>query len=82
MTAASLVGSWWSARRRIENWWVWIAADVIYVGVYLYKGLNLTAGLYAAFVLLALLGLRRWRHAYAAQAAQAENVADKLAVVA
>lgn len=61
--AGSLVASWWSARRRIENWWLWIVVDCIYVGMYAYKGLELTALLYAAFVALAALGLRRWRAA-------------------
>jgi len=37
--------------------------DLIYIGEYVYKGLNLTAGLYALFVLLAMLGLRDWRRA-------------------
>lgn len=63
LTAASLVGSWWAARRRIENWWLWIAVDVVYVGVYLSKGLVQTAGLYAAFVGLAVVGLVQWRRA-------------------
>jgi nicotinamide mononucleotide transporter len=67
LTAASLVGSWWAARRRIENWALWIAADVVYVGVFLYKGLRPTAALYAAFVALAVLGLRRWQVALEGQ---------------
>jgi nicotinamide mononucleotide transporter len=41
--------------------------DVVYVGEYIYKDLNLTAGLYAFFVLLAVLGLRGWRKALAEQ---------------
>ncbi len=44
-----------------------IVVDVLYVGVYLIKHLYLTAVLYAAFVLLAVLGLRRWQAAAAAQ---------------
>ena len=68
LTAASLVGTWWAARRRIESWWLWIAVDVVYVGVYLVKGLALTAVLYAAFVVLAVVGLVGWRRAYTAQA--------------
>lgn len=67
MFAGSLVASWWSARRRIENWLLWIVVDCIYIGMYVAKGLLLTALLYAAFVGLAVVGLRRWRIAYAAQ---------------
>lgn len=59
----SLVANWWQARKNIANWWLWIAVDAVYVGEYLYKALWPTALLYAAFVPLAVLGLREWRRA-------------------
>ena len=59
----SLVATWWQARKHIANWWLWILVDAIYVGEYIYKGLWPTALLYAAFVPLAMLGLRDWRRA-------------------
>ncbi|HVN93587.1 MAG TPA: nicotinamide riboside transporter PnuC [Terracidiphilus sp.] len=59
----SLVATWWQARKHIANWWLWILVDAIYVGEYLYKDLRATALLYAAFVPLAILGLRDWRRA-------------------
>jgi len=67
LLAGSLVGSVWAARRNLESWWVWIVVDVLYVGVYVVKHLYLTALLYAAFVVLAILGLRRWQAAFATQ---------------
>jgi nicotinamide mononucleotide transporter len=67
LTGFSLVGTWWGAQKYIANWWLWIVVDLIYIGEYIYKGLNLTAGLYALFVLLAMLGLRDWRRALAQQ---------------
>ena len=69
LTSFSLVGTWWGARKYIANWWLWIVVDVIYVWEYVYKGLDLTAGLYAVFVVLAGLGLRDWRRALRAQTA-------------
>lgn len=63
LTGASLVGTWWGTQKYLANWWLWIVVDVIYVGEYLYKHLILTAGLYAVFVGLAMLGLRDWRRA-------------------
>ncbi len=69
LTGASLVGTWWGARKYIANWWLWIVVDVIYIGEYEFKGLNLTAGLYGLFVVLAALGLRDWRRALAGQRA-------------
>jgi nicotinamide mononucleotide transporter len=69
LTGFSLVGTWWGARKYIANWWLWIVLDVIYIGEYVYKQLNLTAGLYALFVALAVLGLRDWRRALKQQSA-------------
>ncbi len=59
--AASLVASVWAARRYLESWWAWVLIDALYVGVYLVKQAYLTALLYAIFIALACLGLRRWR---------------------
>lgn len=63
LASYSLVASWWGARKHIANWWLWIAVDLIYIGEYLYKGLQATALLYAGLVVLAILGLRDWRKA-------------------
>ncbi|WP_288392784.1 nicotinamide riboside transporter PnuC [uncultured Herbaspirillum sp.] len=61
LTAGSLVGQFLLSRKKLENWLVWIAVDVLYVGLYVYKHLTLTAMLYALFVLMAAAGWRRWR---------------------
>lgn len=51
------------ARRKLENWVVWIAVDLVAIGLYASRGLTLTAGLYALFLLLATLGFFQWRSA-------------------
>jgi len=63
LTAGSLVGTALAARKKVENWHTWILVDVLYVGLYVYKGLYLTAWLYAGFVVMAVFGLRAWRTA-------------------
>jgi nicotinamide mononucleotide transporter len=60
-TAMSLGAQWLMSRRILANWHLWIAADLVYVPLYLYKGLFVTAGLYALFLALCVLGLRDWR---------------------
>jgi nicotinamide mononucleotide transporter len=65
-TAASLGAQWLMSRRVIENWWLWIAVDLVYVPLYVYKQLHVTAGLYALFLALCVLGLRDWRRELAA----------------
>lgn len=63
LTAGSLVGQLLLSRKKLENWLVWIVVDVLYVGLYGYKGLILTAVLYAIFVIMAVIGLRAWKKA-------------------
>jgi len=71
LAAGSLAAQWLQARKWFENWWVWIAVDVVYVGLYLAKGLAATALLYAMFTALAVSGLLAWRRALPAGAAPA-----------
>ena len=63
LTSFSLVAQFWSTRKHIANWWLWIAVDTIYTSVFVYKNLYLTAVLYAFFIFLAVIGLRAWRRA-------------------
>jgi nicotinamide mononucleotide transporter len=60
LTAGSLLGQVLLSRKKVENWIVWIVVDILYVGLYVYKGLHLTAILYALFVVLASIGLATW----------------------
>ncbi|MBZ0100867.1 MAG: nicotinamide riboside transporter PnuC [Thermoanaerobaculia bacterium] len=60
-TAASLAAQWLMSRRVLANWSLWIAVDLVYVPLYVYKELHATAGLYALYLVLCLLGWRDWR---------------------
>ena len=61
LTGFSLVAQLWMAQKRLQCWTLWIILDVIFVGLFLYKGLYLTAALYALFTVIAVQGLREWR---------------------
>lgn len=60
LTAGSLLGQVLLSRKKVENWLVWIVVNTLYIGLYLQKGLVLTAVLYAIFIVLAVIGLVTW----------------------
>jgi nicotinamide mononucleotide transporter len=68
LSSTSLVAQWMMTRKLLENWLVWIGVDVLYVGMFLFKGLYLTAGLYAVFLALAVRGYLDWRRSTAEEA--------------
>ena len=49
-----------AGRLRHESWVLWIIVDAFAIGLYLWRGLNVTSGLYALFFILAVVGLREW----------------------
>jgi len=59
--STSLIAQWMMTRKLLENWVVWIAVDFVYVGMFMYKGLYLTAGNYAIYLVLAFMGYFAWR---------------------
>jgi nicotinamide mononucleotide transporter len=61
LTSASLVAQWMMTRKLLENWALWVTVDVFYVGMFIYKGLCVTAVLYAVFLALAVKGWIDWR---------------------
>ncbi|MCU0860395.1 MAG: nicotinamide riboside transporter PnuC [Thermoplasmata archaeon] len=63
-TVMSIVAQYLMSLKKLENWYLWIAADVIDTGIYLYKDLYLMSGLYAVFLVLATVGYLEWRKSW------------------
>ncbi len=61
LSSASLVAQYLLTKKKLENWIVWIAADICYVGLFVFKSLDQTAGLYALFIVLGVMGYVQWR---------------------
>lgn len=68
-TSMSLTAQFLMARKKLENWIIWIAVNILYVGIYFYRGLYLTQILYVIFLVLAILAYREWRRSMTAQTA-------------
>lgn len=60
-TALSIVAMWMLSRKLVEQWLIWLVVDMISVGLYMYKGIPITAGLYTLYCILAIAGYLRWR---------------------
>ena len=60
-TALSIVAMWMLARKYVEQWLVWIAADAGCAILYAYKDLWFTSGLYLAYAVIAVMGYRKWK---------------------
>ena len=63
-TAVFFVGMWMMAKRKIENWFLWIVGDLISIPVYFYKGMLFTSIQYLIFTIIAFYGLQSWRKMY------------------
>lgn len=81
-TSISLCAQWMLNRKHVESWYAWIAADIIYIPLYAYKELYLTAGLYAVFLVMATMGLLHWRRTWRAQGMPAAGPAGAAGMAA
>lgn len=72
-TVLSFIGQFLLARKFFENWYIWIAADVIDIGIYMFKGLPLVAALTVVYIVLCVAGIIKWR-----KIEREENVFDDL----
>jgi nicotinamide mononucleotide transporter len=62
-TVASVVTTFMVAWKVLENWLYWIVIDLVSIGMYLDRGLESTALLFAAYVVIAVFGYLKWRRA-------------------
>ena len=60
-TALSIVGMWLLAHKYVEQWLSGIVVDVVSAGLYVYKDLYFTAGLYAVYAIIAIFGYLKWK---------------------
>jgi nicotinamide mononucleotide transporter len=76
-TVASLSAQFLLARKKLDNWIIWIIVDVVAMGVYSLKGLHLTTLLYGVYLLLSIKGWLAWREGMAREADARERRSAK-----
>ncbi|HET6564644.1 MAG TPA: nicotinamide riboside transporter PnuC [Xanthomonadales bacterium] len=60
-TWGAVIATFMVARKVLENWVYWFVIDAVSVGLYLNRGLLLTALLFVFYLVLIILGYRSWR---------------------
>ena len=59
-TVLSFIAQWMIAKKKLENWLLWIAVNIAYIGIYSYKELYLYTVLFSVYLLLAVAGYFKW----------------------
>ena len=60
-TWAAVITTWMVARKIIENWIYWIVIDLVSIYLYFDRGMILTCGLFAIYVVICFFGWQTWR---------------------
>ncbi len=60
-TVLSFIAQWMVARKKVENWLLWMVVNAAYISIYIYKNLPLYAVLFAVYLILAIAGYRSWK---------------------
>lgn len=60
-TALSILAMWMLAQKYVEQWWLWFAVNVVSCGLYVWKGLYPTAGLFAVYSVISVFGYYKWK---------------------
>ena len=53
--------------RKYESWWFWLVVNTLSVALFSFRGLWITAALYTAFWIIAVVALVRWRRLVASK---------------
>lgn len=61
VTGIFFVGMWLMAKRKIENWILWIIGDIISIPMYFVKGYSFTSIQYLIFTIIAIFGYLEWK---------------------
>lgn len=61
---------WLMARKKLENWTLWIIADLITIPLYAYRGWGMLSLQYVIFTLLAVQGYYSWKRLIDSEKAQ------------
>ena len=68
-TAISITATWMLARKILEHWLLWVFVDALSMALYIYKDLDITAGLFFVYTAMAVVGYMEWKKEWKTQPA-------------
>ncbi len=72
-TSTAFIAQYLVAKRKIENWILWMAVNLIYIAIYVYKDLHLYSLLFCIYLFLAFYGYAEWKKELKKDQAQTEE---------
>lgn len=60
-TGVFFAAMWLMANKKLENWTLWIAGNIVSIPLYFVKGYGFTGIQYSIFLILAFLGYKQWK---------------------
>jgi len=57
----SVTAMWLTTRKKIENWYYWLAVNILASVIYMYKGIYFYSFLYAVYIILSFTGYLEWK---------------------
>ena len=73
-TTLSIIAMWMLAHKYIEQWWLWIAVNVVSTGLYFWKGLYPTALLFVVYSIIPFFGYFKWKKMMVEQVQKVEVI--------
>ena len=61
VTVMSAIATWWLVKSYIQQWWLWIAADLLSTILCATQGMWWMTALYASYTLSAIIGYNHWK---------------------
>lgn len=73
-TSLSIIAMWMLAHKYIEQWWLWIAVNVVSTALYFWKGLYPTALLFVVYSIIPIFGYFKWKKMMIVQESKAKII--------
>lgn len=76
-TALSITATWMLTRKILDMWFLWMVANGVSLGLYIYKGLYPTSVLFFFYFAMSIVGYLQWKKSYNLSLTQPDEITEK-----